>query len=143
MNAILLISLIAMVVTFASPATARDINWEKCRPGQPNTSDKTCVVDGDTIWIEGINVRMEGYDTPEPQSQICGGEREKVLADQASDRLVELLNTRSWELALSGEQGSYGREIGTILIEGIDVGEILVAEGLARWWPDGEEWWCN
>nr|WP_210310453.1 thermonuclease family protein [Devosia pacifica] len=46
-------------------------------------------------------------------------------------------------IALSGEQGSYGREIGTILIEGIDVGEILVAEGLARWWPDGEEWWCS
>ncbi len=127
----------------ASPAVAQEIHWEKCRPGQPNTPDKTCVVDGDTLWIEGVNVRMEGYDTPEPQTNICGGEREKALAARASDRLVELLNTRSWQLELSGATGGFGRAIGSIYIEGRDVGDILVEEGLARWWPDGQEWWCD
>ena len=126
-----------------SPAAAQEIHWEKCRPGQPNTADKTCVVDGDTIWIEGVNIRMEGYDTPEPQTNICGGEREKALAARASDRLVELLNTRTWRLELSGGTGGFGREIGTIYVEGRHVGEILVGERLARWWPDGDEWWCN
>lgn len=136
------ILLFAVAALIASPAMAQEIHWQKCRPGQPNTPDKTCVVDGDTIWIEGVNVRMDGYDTPEPQTNICGGEREKALAARASDRLVELLNTRSWRLELSGATGGFGRAIGTIYIDGRDVGEILVEEGLARWWPDGQEWWC-
>lgn len=137
----LLVALAATLI--ASPAVAQEIHWQKCRPGQPNTPDKTCVVDGDTLWIEGVNVRMEGYDTPEPQTNVCGGDREKALAAQASDRLVELLNTRSWKLDLSGSQGGFGREIGTIYIDGGDVGQILVEERLARWWPDGDEWWCD
>src|SRR5690554_5529166 len=91
----------AAVLGAATPSIAQDIHWEKCRPGQPNTADKTCVVDGDTIWLQGVNVRMEGYDMPEPQTNICGGDREKSLAGKASDRLVELLNTRSWSLELS------------------------------------------
>tara|TARA_R100000365_G_C2746842_1_gene76296 strand:+ start:577 stop:1014 length:438 start_codon:yes stop_codon:yes gene_type:complete len=135
--------LAAILICLSAPVIAREIHWEKCRPGQPNTPDKTCVVDGDTIWIEGVNVRMEGYDTPEPQTNLCGGEREKALAEQASDRLVELMNTRSWTLELSGSTGGFGREIGTIYIDGRDVGEILVEERLARWWPDGDEWWCE
>lgn len=127
----------------ASPSHAQEIHWEKCRPGQPNTPDKTCVVDGDTIWIEGVNVRMEGYDTPEPQTDICGGAGEVELANRATARLIELLNTRPWRIVLSGRPDRYGREIGTININGRDVGEILVEERLARWWPDGEEWWCS
>lgn len=135
--------LFASIAMAAAPALAQDIHWEKCRPGQPNTPDKTCAVDGDTIWIEGVNVRMEGYDTPERQTNICGGEREKALAAQASDRLIELLDTRPWSLELSGKTGGFGREIGTIYIDSRDVGEILVEERLARWWPDGDEWWCE
>lgn len=25
----------------------------------------TCVVDGDTIWVDGINYRLAGFDAPE------------------------------------------------------------------------------
>lgn len=38
----------------------------KCVPGQARTADEYCLVDGDTIWIDGEKLRMEGYDTPEP-----------------------------------------------------------------------------
>ena len=34
----------------------------------------TCVVDGDTIWLQGV--RLESYDTPEPYTDICGGRAE-------------------------------------------------------------------
>lgn len=131
-----------LAIAATTAASARDIHWEKCQPGQPNTPEKTCVVDGDTIWLEGVNIRLEGYDTPEPQTNICGGEREKALATQASNRLVTLLNSHSWKLKLLGEQGNYGRELGKLYFNGRNVGEILVKERLARWWPDGEEWWC-
>jgi len=32
------------------------------------------------------------FDTPEPQTQICGGAAEVALAHRASARLIELLN---------------------------------------------------
>lgn len=32
----------------------------------------TCVVDGDTIWLGGVNLRLESYDTPEPYNDTCG-----------------------------------------------------------------------
>jgi hypothetical protein len=35
----------------------------------------TCVVDGDTIWLNGQNHRLQSYDTPEPYTTICGGIR--------------------------------------------------------------------
>jgi micrococcal nuclease len=33
----------------------------------------TCIVDGDTIWLDGYNLRLESFDTPEPYTDICGG----------------------------------------------------------------------
>src|SRR5690554_1418286 len=59
---------------------------------RPNTADKTCVVDGDTLWLQGENIRLKDFDTPEPQTQICGGAAEIALAHQASARLLDLLN---------------------------------------------------
>ncbi|WP_244639885.1 thermonuclease family protein [Devosia pacifica] len=127
-----------MSALLALPAQA----IEKCRPGQPNTADKTCVVDGDTLWLNGENIRLKDFDTPEPMTNICGGAQEKALAEQASNRLVELLNGYEWTIETGGT-GNYGRTLGTIRIGGRDVGDILISEGLARRWPDGEEWWCS
>ena len=36
-----------------------------------------------------------------------------------------------------------GRRLATIRIGDTDVGDILIAEHLARSWPDGDEWWCR
>ena len=57
------------------PMTALAI--EKCGSGPRNT----CVVDGDTIWMDGEKIRMMGYDTPEPQNNLCGGSQEVKLAN--------------------------------------------------------------
>lgn len=134
--------MLLMGVLIASPTLAGQPLLEMCRSNQPNTPDKTCVVDGDTIWLEGENIRLEGFDTPEPQTNICGGDFERQLAAQASARLMELLNTNAWTVERSSTD-RYGRTLATIKIGGRDVGEWLVEERLARWWPDGEEWWCR
>ena len=127
--------------TLSHSAWAQPV-MEMCAPYQPNTPEKTCVVDGDTIWLAGENIRLEGFDTPEPQTNICGGEREKALAALASARLMELLNTNAWTVQGSGTD-RYGRTLATIRIGDRDVGEFLIEERLARRWPDGEEWWCD
>jgi endonuclease YncB( thermonuclease family) len=115
----------------------------KCVPGQARTADEYCLVDGDTIWIDGEKLRMEGYDTPEPQTHICGGDAEIALAHRASDRVIELLNSHDWTVEYGKPDNTGTRTLVTIRIRGRDIGDILIEEGLARSWPDGEEWWCS
>lgn len=103
----------------------------------------TCIVDGDTIWLDGENLRMEGYDTPEPYTAISGGAAEVALAKRASARLRQLLNENAFTVVTGGLDNTGERTLATIRINGCDVGDILIAEGLARRWPDGQEWWCT
>jgi len=102
----------------------------------------TCVVDGDTVWYQGMNLRLQSYDTPEPYDGICGGEQEVALAKRASARLLELLNSNPFTVETFGVDGTGSRTLATIRIAGRDVGDILIEEGLARRWPDGVEFWC-
>ncbi len=119
------------------------LRLEMCN-NRPNTAQKTCVVDGDTLWLSGENIRLKDFDTPEPQSSICGGDAEVALAKQASARLLELLNQNEWSIERFGyDSTSSKRRLATIMIDGRDVGDILIEEQLARRWPDGDEWWCN
>jgi len=101
----------------------------------------TCIVDGDTVWLDGENLRLQSYDTPEPYNDICGGQAEVALAHRASARLLQLLNSNSFTVDTAGTD-RYGRTLATIQIGGRDVGDILIEEGLARRWPDGHEFWC-
>lgn len=124
------------------PASASD--WRLCREGERNGPQKRCVVDGDTLWVGGLDqsVRLQSIDAPETSSNLCGGRAEIDLGRKAAQRLIQLLNENDATLSLNGID-RYGRNLGTIRINGRDVGDILVSEGLARRWPNGREFWCN
>lgn len=133
----------AVIVLFAtafgiSPAQSQEWNVRFSMCGRDKV---TCVVDGDTIWLQGVNLWLESYDTPEPYNDICGGQAEIALAKRASARLLQLLNGNAFTLETGGED-RYGRVLATVRISGTDVGDILIAEGLARKWPNGAEFWC-
>lgn len=136
----LLFPLIGILLSVA-PAWAEQLRM--CRQGERNTASKTCVVDGDTLWLRGVNYRLKSFDTPEPQTAICGGQREVALAHRASARLLELLNENEWTIETYGLDGTGKRVLATIRLNGRDVGDILIEEHLARRWPDGEEFWCR
>ncbi|WP_244468741.1 thermonuclease family protein [Devosia limi] len=131
-----------MLLTSFSNSAGASETMRMCHAGERNGPEKHCLVDGDTIWIHGSNIRLKGFDTPEPATEICGGEAEVELAYLASNRLLELLNSKSWTVETFGIDGTGKRLLGTIRIDGRDVGDILISEGLARSWPDGDEWWC-
>jgi micrococcal nuclease len=131
------------LLTAVEAATSPVSHMRMCAPRERNTSTKTCVVDGDTLWISGTKYRLESFDTPEPQTAICGGAAEVALAHKASARLLELLNSNVWTMTTGGIDGTGSRTLATIRIDGRDVGDILIAERLARHWPDGDEWWCR
>ncbi|MFO6466241.1 thermonuclease family protein [Jannaschia sp. KMU-145] len=139
--------LITSIGTAIADTTDRNVQpierLEICGSHQPNTSDKTCIVDGDTLWLNGVNIRLQGFDTPESRTNICGGFTEIDLANAATDRLQELLNNNPWSIELYGVDGTGTRRLATIRVAGEDVGETLIRERLARYWPDGPEFWCR
>lgn len=99
------------------------------------------VVDGDTVRLRGERVRLLGYDTPETYRPSCDAER--ALGEQATARLVDLLSSGRACLEVSAESDHYGRPLGTLTVDGEDVGDILVAEGLAIIWRGSRGEWCD
>lgn len=101
-----------------------------------------CVVDGDTIWLEGTKIRIADIDTPEVGQPRCDYEYD--LGMQATYRLVDLLNAGPWDVQLIGsrDEDQYGRKLRVLNRNGRSIGDMLVAEGLARTWTGRREPWC-
>jgi endonuclease YncB( thermonuclease family) len=102
----------------------------------------TCVYDGDTFWLRGIEYRIEDIDTPEKKSPKCTSEA--ILASDATRRLIELLNRGEFALVQRGRRDidRYGRRLRTVEISGTSIGVTLIAEGLARPWTGKRRPWC-
>lgn len=99
------------------------------------------VTDGDTVHVAGeaTGTRLVGFNTPEKFTPQCT--KEQQLGERASDRLRQLVaggDTRLTKVACACQPGTegtdkcnYGRSCGTLLVDGEDVGNILIREGLA------------
>ncbi len=95
-----------------------------------------CVVDGDTVWWNGEKIRIAEIDAPELHGRC---DRERQLAIAARDRLVQLLGARPVTITRTGTD-RYGRTLARIGSKTGDVGERLIAEGLAVRWPRRRGW---
>lgn len=85
------------------------------------------AIDGDTV---SIDIRLYGADAFEKR-QMCRSTNDcwqcgKAAQDYAS-RILKRGNTT---IRLTGKQ-SYGRPIGTVTVDGKDLGETMIAAGLA------------
>ena len=101
----------------------------------------TCVVDGDTIWLEGEKIRVADINTPEITSPDCPAER--ALGERAASRLVSLLNTGGFSLKqIDRDEDRYGRKLRIITRRGESLGSLLVEEGLAEAWTGSRRTWC-
>ncbi len=103
---------------------------------------RTCVVDGDTFWLEGDKIRIADIDTPEISEPKCDAEYQ--LGMKATYRLRDLLNGGSFEVHNIGNRDSdrYGRKLRVVVRNGQSLGDQLVREGLARTWTGRREPWC-
>nr|WP_280531052.1 thermonuclease family protein [Shinella yambaruensis] len=103
----------------------------------------TCVVDGDTFWLEGQKVRIADIDMPEIGSLQCA--KELALGEKAKHRLQSLLSAGPFEMhALSDrDTDQYGRSLRILIRNGQSLGDRLVAEGLARTWEGQRKPWCG
>ena len=123
------LSLLALAL-LATPAIAEPIAPPSVR-----------VIDGDTIAVDGRrpNIRLVGFNAPETFRIRC--EAGRRLGVQATARLKAIVLLGDLDLELvpcacrPGTEGTmfcnYGRSCGVLKSNGQDVGEILIAEGLA------------
>lgn len=97
-----------------------------------------CVVDGDTIWVDGEKIRLQSIDAPEIDGKCA---YEKDLAQSAKHRLNEMLSAEPFSVARSGKD-RYGRTLAAIYNSHGKVGAAMVQEGLARPWTGRRRPWC-
>lgn len=108
-------------------------------PEGPRT---TCVVDGDTFWLDGEKVRIADINAPETHGARCAFER--ALGDAATRRLIALLNAGPFELApYQRDRDRYGRLLRVVVRRGGSLGGQLVREGLAEPWRGKRSDWCG
>ena len=94
------------------------------------------VVDGDTVdalvdlgfdtWKK-VRIRMMGINTPESRTRDLE-EKKRGLA--AKDRLIELLGDGDFILQSHGV-GKYGRCLGELFVEDMNINQQLITEGHA------------
>jgi micrococcal nuclease len=104
------------------------------------------VVDGDTLVLSGERIRIANIDAPELHRAQCDAERR--LAKVARGRLAELLLLGKLKVKrgdpLDGrKRDRHGRTLATITVDGRDIGELMIAEGLARPWEGKRRTWCG
>lgn len=92
---------------------------------------KGVAVDGDTLDVGDVRIRLFGVDAAE-MGQRCRDEggREWRCGRSSARRLAELLAVGEVDCAPDGIDG-YGRVVAHCAIGGVDLGSLLVAEGLA------------
>jgi endonuclease YncB( thermonuclease family) len=119
---------------------AKRIAMPPCTNGRQAPSSGSCVIDGDSGWLEGRQWRMEGVDAPEIGSPECSAERQ--VGERAKQRLSALLG--GGFTADRGGSDRYGRQLVTFrLADGRDVGSVLISERLAQKWPNRGNVWCD
>jgi endonuclease YncB( thermonuclease family) len=127
--------------TAYAAVTASPIAWPFGMGAEPGSPAHVSVIDGDTFEHRGLRIRIADIDTPEMRGQ-CPYER--ALAVRATRRMRALLAAGPFELHRTGtrDEDVYGRKLRIVTRAGRSLGDMLVAEGLARTWTGRRQPWC-
>lgn len=115
---------LGVLIVISGPATAAD-----------DLTGQASIIDGDTLEIHGTRIRLWGMDAPE-SSQLCRGDDslQYQCGAQAANDLDKFIAGRPMScIPISLDQ--YGRTVASYSVDGADLGEWLVRNGLALDWP--------
>lgn len=100
------------------------------------------VTDGDTIKTATEKFRILEIDTPEVQKGMYGCIAEKMLGDRAT-AFVEnaIANARTVEVERDG-QDRFGRTLAHVYVDGANLADLLLREGLAGRYLGHQVDWC-
>ena len=107
--------------------------------------------DGDTFRVDvadihpligrNMPIRLRGVDTPEIRGKC---DQEKALAIKARDFVRELLANAETIVLKNIDRGKYFRIVADVSVDGVDLGETLIENGLGRLYDGGKkESWCD
>ena len=102
------------------------------------------VTDGDTFRLtSGERIRIAGIDAPETHADQAKCRAELALGEAAATRARALLERREVTIVRVGR--SYNRTVAMVALDGRDLAGLLVAAGVARWWPthSPKPDWCG
>jgi endonuclease YncB( thermonuclease family) len=122
-------------------------------PASAGPSKRTIrVIDGDTIKASNLRapVRLLGYDAPELHKSVRSGyrcEAERQLGLQAKAELERILAPSPKNKVVIKRtiaRDEWGRRLARVTSNGRDVGQLLIARGLAKPWKIGtpRPRWC-
>ena len=108
----LLYAAIALALAIADPATA----------SPPVISGPAYVIDGDTVVVAGVHVRLKGVDAAEMNSP---------LGQTAREVMVGIVGNSELSCVLTGEK-THKREVGyCFTADGTDINQAIIAAGAA------------
>lgn len=133
MSESVLLSLLRRPVAFALAATALVSFLPGPRPAEARgeISGRATVIDGDTLAINGVHVRLEGIDAPETAQRCrrkwvgtwsCGTEAARHLSSLVAERRVTCERLGN---------DKYGRTLGLCTVDGRDLNREMVQSGFA------------
>lgn len=97
------------------------------------------VIDGDTFRLNGETVRVLNIDAPEIHPCRC--QHECDLGYQAR-AFAEQFLVGDISLERADRKDKYGRTLARVSVGGRDLGDALIAQGLARPWEGRRRPWC-
>jgi endonuclease YncB( thermonuclease family) len=123
------------------------VPWSRCIPTalmllapcsvalSDDLTGQASIIDGDTLEIHGMRIRLWGIDAPE-SSQLCRDENStqyRCGAKAAND--LDAFIARRLVVCIPISLDQYRRTVATCSVDGADIGEWLVRNGLALDWP--------
>ena len=120
MHSILLIAAFAIAVSASATAA------------QESITGTARVIDGDTIEIRGLIIRLQGIDAPE-RLQSCQDEqgRQYRCGRTATEALKNAIGYSPVRCDLAAQRERYGRALGTCFVDGRNLDRWLVRQGYA------------
>lgn len=131
------IALFTVIVTTAAGAFPAS-------PASTATGRVRYVTDGDTFRLEsGERIRIANIDAPETHAGQAKCRAEIALGLAATKRVRALLDHQKVTFVRVGR--SYNRAVARVTFDGRDLGQTLVAMGVAKPWPhySRKPDWCG
>lgn len=98
------------------------------------------VLDGDTFKLNGETIRVQNIDSPEISPCRC--QLECDLGYRAKEFAERFLEGGPIVLERASRRDKYNRVLARVSVDGADLGEALIAAGLARKWEGRRRPWC-
>jgi endonuclease YncB( thermonuclease family) len=128
-NLMVMLALLAVV-----SVAARWLGLDRPPPQRAAWSGSARVIDGDSIVVDGSEVRLKGIDAPEGRQTCQRDGREWPCGEEARRTLQKLIGGKNVSCR-ADESDQHGRNLAVCIVEGRELNRELVRSGYALSYP--------